>query len=144
MATGSQLIIETVELIKNQNYQLINQIKDDLKPAPKLKKENCKIDWNQPIDTIYNQIRGLSPYPAAWTNLINDGRTIEVKIYKTEKLKEAHEFEGGKLFFTKKEIKIAVKNGYINILELKLAGKRKMDAKSLLNGYTFYENSKLV
>lgn len=144
MATGSQLIIETVELIKNQNYQLINQIKDDLKPAPKLNKENCKIDWNQPIDTIYNQIRGLSPYPAAWTNLINDGRTIEVKIYKTEKLKEAHEFEGGKLFFTKKEIKIAVKNGYINILELKLAGKRKMDAKSLLNGYTFYENSKLV
>ncbi|NOQ92362.1 MAG: methionyl-tRNA formyltransferase, partial [Flavobacteriaceae bacterium] len=74
----------------------------------------------------------------------NNNENIEVKIYKTSKIEETHSYLPGKILFTKKEIKVAVKNGFINVLELKLAGKRKMDTKSLLNGYSFNENAKMV
>ncbi|MDH3321465.1 MAG: methionyl-tRNA formyltransferase, partial [Flavobacteriaceae bacterium] len=114
------------------------------KPAPKLNKENCKIDWHQSMNHIFDHIRGLSPYPAAYTFLHNDTDIIEVKIYKTAKIEAAHTLEFGKVITSKKEIKVAVKNGYINILELKLAGKRKMDAKSLLNGFAFSEDAKMM
>ena len=144
MITGSKLIVKTVELIQNENYQTIKQSSLETKPAPKLNKENCKIDWTDSLNNIYNKIRGLCPYPSAWTTLINNSDEIEVKIYKTEKIKEEHTLKSGKIIFTKKEIKVAVKNGYINILEIKIAGKRKMDTKSLLNGFTFNENSKML
>ncbi len=144
MTTGSKLIVKTIELIQNENYQTIKQSSLETKPAPKLNKENCKIDWTDSLNNIYNKIRGLCPYPSAWTTLINNSDEIEIKIYKTEKIKEEHTLKSGKIIFTKKEIKVAVKNGYINILEIKIAGKRKMDTKSLLNGFTFNENSKML
>ncbi len=144
MKIGSKLIVKTVKLIQSKNYQLIKQSSKETKPAPKLNKENCKIYWNDTLNNIYNKIRGLCPYPSAWTTLINNGDKMEVKIYKTEKIIEKHSLKSGKVVFTKKELKIAVKNGFINILELKIAGKRKMDTKSLLNGFTFNENSKML
>lgn len=144
MQEGGELVIQTVALIISEKFKVNEQPATYPKPAPKLNKENCKIDWTASLDSIYNQIRGLSPYPAAWSFLINKDETIEIKIYNASKIAESHSLETGKLIFSKKDIKVAVDNGYINILDLKLPGKRKMDAKSLLNGYTFDENAKLM
>ena len=144
MKAGSESVIETVALIETEEYKVQEQPPTFPKPAPKLNKENCKIDWTASLDSIYNQIRGLSPYPSAWSFLNNKDATIEIKIYKASKIEESHSFEAGRIIFSKKAIKVAVDNGYINILDLKLPGKRKMDAKSLLNGYTFDENAKLM
>lgn len=144
MLAGSALVVQTIQLIQKGNCKIVKQPIADLKPAPKLNKENCKIDWNQSLDKVFNHIRGLSPYPAAYSFIDNNNETIEVKIYKTSKTEETHSFLPGKILFTKKEIKVAVKNGFINVLELKLAGKKKMDTKSLLNGYSFGKNAKMV
>lgn len=144
MELGGKLIIDTILLIKSKNYQTINQPVADLKPAPKLNKDNCKIDWTKTANEIYNQIRGLSPYPAAYSLLNNGEVQLEIKIYRSSVIIDKHDLKPGKILFTKKEIKVAVKNGYINILELKLAGKRKMDTKSLLNGFKFSSEAKLM
>lgn len=144
MMIGSELIIDTIKYIQTDAYKLRKQPQVETKPAPKLNKENCKIDWNDSINNIYNKIRGLSPYPCAWAVLQNNEQSVEVKIYKTKQIEENHSFEVGKILFDKKEIKIAVRNGFINILELKIAGKRKMDAKSLLNGFTFEGSAKMI
>lgn len=144
MEIGSALVVKTVQLIKSNNYQIKNQPLTDLKSAPKLNKDNCKIDWTKPLNQVYNHIRGLSPYPTAYSILINGEDQLEIKIYKTSIIEETHNLEPGKILFSKKEIKVAVQNGFINILELKLAGKRKMDAKSLLNGFKFDSFAKLM
>ena len=143
MMIGSELIIDTIKYIQTDGYKLRKQPQVETKPAPKLNKENCKIDWNDSINNIYNKIRGLSPYPCAWAVLQNNEQSVEVKIYKTKQIEENHSYQVGKILFDKKEIKIAVRNGFINILELKIAGKRKMDAKSLLNGFTFEDRAKM-
>ena len=143
MVLGSKLIVKTVELLISDNYKLKPQPSDDTKIAPKLNRENCKIDWTDSLHNIYNKIRGLSPYPGAWTLLSNNNETIDVKIYKSKKINEQHKFEYGKVITNKKEIKIAAKNGYIQILDLKISGKRQMDARSLLNGYAFDKESKM-
>ena len=144
MVIGSDLVTKTVDLIENNNYHLKVQVSEENKPAPKLNKDNCKINWQDTLNNIYNHIRGLDPYPAAWTTLVNNDDRIEVKIYYSEKIKEQHHFETGTVVSNNKELKVAVKNGFLNILEIKLAGKRKMDTKSLLNGFTIYENAKMV
>jgi len=144
METGSKLVTKTVALIENKKIQIKEQELKEEKPAPKLNKENCKINWNDSLNRIYNHIRGLSPYPAAWTTFNNKDKNIEVKIYKAEKIEEAHNYLPGTIISNKKQLKIAVINGFLIILELKLAGKRKMDVVSLLNGMTIFENAKMV
>ncbi len=145
MNIGSKLVLNTVELIKKDEAKTTPQIDtDDIKTAYKLNRNNCKINWNDSIDNIYNMIRGLSPYPAAWCTIINGEDTLDIKIYKTQKVAEAHSIDIGKIISTKKELKISVKEGYINILEIKLPGKKAMDIKSLLNGYNFDTNAKAL
>jgi len=144
MILGSELILKTIKLLQSASYELIDQPRIDKKIAPKLNKENCKIDWTSPLNDIYNKIRGLSPYPGAWTILTNKNEKIEVKIYRSEKVTQDHDFAIGTLISDKKEIKIAVRDGFLKILDLKLAGKRRMDTRSLLNGYTFDEVSKML
>ncbi|RED47618.1 methionyl-tRNA formyltransferase [Seonamhaeicola aphaedonensis] len=144
MTIGSKLVLKTVALIENGNVKTKPQIDtNDIKTAYKLHRDNCKIDWNDSIENIYNLIRGLSPYPAAWCSLLNGEDELDVKIYKTEKEISSHSEETGTIISTKNELKICVSNGYINILEMKLPGKRAMDIKSLLNGYTFKPNAKM-
>ncbi len=150
MKIGSELVIRTVNLIQQGNVKTIKQPnKEDLpdgiagKPAPKIYKETCKIDWSHSIDAIYNKIRGLSPYPAAWTHLDNISESVEAKIYSASKILEEHHYSIGNIITTKKELKIAVKEGFILINEIQLPGKRKMNVKDLLNGYTFNANSKM-
>ena len=115
-----------------------------MKPAPKLNKDNCLIDWSDTAENIYNKVRGLNPFPAAWSNLKNNGEVLNVKIYKVASLLEGHNFEFGSVISSKSEVKVAVRNGFIIIEEIKLPGKRKMDIGSLLNGYNFKKGAKML
>ena len=144
MLVGSELVVKTVQLIEKGTVETKKQPAADTKPAPKIFTDTCRIDWNESIDTIFNLIRGLNPYPAAWTTLVNNSDQIKLKIYNVEKELEEHSYQPGKVLASKSEVKIAVKNGYINIKSLQLAGKKKMDTKSLLNGFTFNENAKVL
>lgn len=145
MHIGSDLVIDTIKLIQEGQVKTIPQPEDaTIKTAYKLNRDNCKIDWTKDIDQIYNQIRGLSPYPAAWSILENGDQKLDVKIYQTEKEIENHNLTIGSIIFDKSSIKVAVNKGFINIIEIKLPGKRLMDVKSLLNGFTLEENAKML
>ncbi|NQX86416.1 MAG: methionyl-tRNA formyltransferase [Flavobacteriaceae bacterium] len=144
MHLGSSLVIDTVKLIEGANVITTPQPSPiTTKTAYKLNKDNCKIDWSANPEDIYNLIRGLSPYPAAWCNIINDKDILNVKIYDAIFVKAPHDMKFGSLIITKNEIKVAVKNGYLSLLDLKLPGKRRMDVKSLLNGFQFEKNCEM-
>ena len=144
MSIGSNLVIDTVKLIEQDKASTTPQPENiEIKTAYKLNKDNCKIDWNANPKAIYNLIRGLSPYPAAWSDLINNDDILNVKIYDATIIEEVHNLEFGHMVITKNEIKVAVKNGYLSLLDIKLPGKRRMDVKSLLNGYKFADNCKM-
>lgn len=136
MHAGSQLVLDTVKLIEEGKSTTQKQPQSkDLKTAYKLNPDNTKIDWNKSGIDIYNFIRGLSPYPAAWCYFKQEDEPISIKIYKTSFENSFHQDPPGTLFTTKKEMKIAVKDGYIYIEEIQLPGKKKMDINSFLNGY---------
>jgi len=144
MAAGSKLVIKTVEQIAKGTVKTIPQKNTaDLKTAYKLNSDNTKINWEHTPRSIHNLVRGLSPYPSAWSYLDTDGKTLPVKIFKTTMETTPHNLEVGQIITTKSEMKVAVKNGYIKILEIQLPGKKRMDVKSLLNGYRFSESAKM-
>ena len=145
MNLGSELVLKTVKLIENGPVATIPQTNpENIKTAHKLNKDNCKIDWNDSLDNIYNKIRGLSPYPGAWCSLMNGDELLKVKIYKCTKEISEHNHTVGTIIFSKKELKVAAKKGYIVVEEMQLPGKRNMDIKSLLNGYNFNDASKML
>lgn len=144
MHLGSKIVNETVDLIIKDNVTTTDQPTTDLKFAPKIHTDTCKIDWSHSLIDIYNKVRGLNPYPASWTTLVNGEESIQVKVYDVRMEKEKTNLEQGSIISSKKELKIATTDGYLIIDSLKLSGKRKMDAKSLLNGYTFLPGSKMV
>jgi len=145
MDIGSLLVLKTLDLIKDNKVSTTPQPQNtNIKTAYKLNKDNCKIDWTQPLDSVYNHIRGLTPYPAPWCSLINGENQIDIKIYGAKKEYEAHHLSPGTIIHTKKELKVAVLNGYIVITELKLPGKRAMETPAFLNGYAFEENAKML
>ncbi|TRX39694.1 methionyl-tRNA formyltransferase [Flavobacterium restrictum] len=143
MLLGSQTVLETLTLIENKKATTtIQNDTPDIKTAFKLNKENCKIDWTKSATTIYNLIRGLSPYPAAWCYITDKEQEFAVKIYAAILVLEPHELAIGSLFCTKKEIKIAVENGFIQVLSLQFPGKKRMTTSELLNGVTFTPQAK--
>ncbi len=140
MFTGAQLILQTVDDIINDRVKPIPQKKlsegEILKPAPKIFKEDCIINWQNPAEKIYNFIRGLSPYPAAMTKIRKGDKTYILKIFKTEVIKENHNHKIGKIISDNKNyLKIATKDAFIDIKELQLQGKKRMKVKDLLNGF---------
>ncbi|MDG1038476.1 MAG: methionyl-tRNA formyltransferase [Polaribacter sp.] len=137
MNLGATLVSQTVDLISTKKVSTTKQPDLENKSASKLNPENCRIDWNDSIDKIYNKIRGLNPFPAAWTIIKNDNEEIAAKIYAIRKENKTHNLAIGKIISTKKELKVAVNKGFIIIDEIKLSGKKKMEAKSLLNGFNF-------
>ena len=144
MTTGAGLVLKTLEAIEAGPVKTVSQKEAaELKSAHKLTKENTRVDWTRPIDEIYNFIRGLSPYPSAWTKLYNGNDELMLKIYETEKEQVEHNEEIGKVLQEKKQVKIAVQGGYLYIKEIQLPGKRKMPVKDLLNGYNFFPNAKV-
>jgi methionyl-tRNA formyltransferase len=132
MDLGAKLIVKTVKAIAEDNYNEVPQPQsDDLKSAPKIFKEFCKIDWNQPNQTVYNLIRGLSPYPTAFTTL-ND-KTI--KIFKVEpEDKEPGISTGAFLTDEKTYLKFATKDGFIKLLDVQFEGKKRMLIDEVLRG----------
>ncbi|MCK0159368.1 methionyl-tRNA formyltransferase [Allomuricauda sp. F6463D] len=144
MEVGADLVVNTCKQIEGGT--ITRQAQDErmeLKPAPKIHKDTCRIDWNASIEDIYNHIRGLSPYPGAWTQLINDGKTDSMKIFKTRMERTQHNEMIGKLMMEKKSLKVAVKDGFISLLELQLPGKRKMQVNEVLNGLKLDEEAYL-
>ena len=141
MVLGGKLVTETVDAILNDAVKPIPQeemaVVGELRPAPKIFKETCRIDWNQPVKRIYDFIRGLSPYPAAWTELINpSGDSVVVKIFESEKRIETHQLLPGTIVTDgKKSLKVAVTDGFIGILALQLPGKKRLRTEELLRGY---------
>ncbi|WP_111684045.1 methionyl-tRNA formyltransferase [Winogradskyella tangerina] len=146
MEIGSALVIKTVELIEHDTVETtIQPQSEDLKTAHKLNRDNCKIDWTRDLDTIYNKIRGLNPFPTAWCYLDNGEEDhLTIKIYGIDKQFEEHDIESGVISVSKDTIKVACAGGYIIIKEIQLPGKRKMDPKSLLNGFQFSKSAKLL
>ena len=152
MELGSKLVVNTVEAIVENNVELrvqrsFIQGSEILRPAPKLTRELCHIDWNGRTKDIYNLIRGLSPYPAAFTELTKDDKVLQMKIYRTVKV-EGEEYAsmlascglseaapGTVLSDGKTYLAITTADGAISVTELQLAGKKKMDIKSFLIGF---------
>ena len=152
MELGSKLVVNTVEAIIENNVELrvqksFIQGSEILKPAPKLTRELCHIDWNGKTSDIYNLIRGLSPYPAAFTELTKDEKALQMKIYRTLKV-TGEEYEamlaangkesaapGTVLSDGKTYLAIATADGALSVTELQLAGKKKMAVKDFLIGF---------
>ena len=135
MLMGAELTIETCEGIFNNKIEpRVQQNKTELKNAPKLFKSDCKIDWSKSSVEIFNHIRGLSPYPVAWTNIISNNESKTIKIFNADYKLVKHKKEITEVDISKNSFKIYTKDGVINILEIQIAGKRKMDIKSFLNG----------
>ncbi len=138
MVLGSETVIETLNLIENEKVTTKTQNESDyLKTAHKLNKENCKINWNESGESIFNLIRGLSPFPTAWFILYDKEKELNVKVYEAKWIKESHNLKIGALLSDKNSLKVAVQNGFIELLELQLPGKKKMNSKDILNGTTF-------
>ena len=154
MEIGSDLVLQTVEGLIQHNVELrvqrsFIQGSEELKPAPKLTRELCHIDWNQPVDRIYNLVRGLSPYPTAFTELIachperSEG-SLTLKIFRTEKRPDLHAAPGTVLSDGKTFLAIAAADGALEITELQLAGKKRMQAAEFLKGFRDPQSWKAV
>lgn len=142
MHLGSEAVVKTLQLIETGKATTTIQTENAaIKTAYKLNKENCKIDWSQSGKMIFNQIRGLSPYPAAWTFIKDAENEWNVKIYAASFEQKEHSEEVGKITTTKKEIFITTKDGILKIVSLQFPGKKRMLAHELLNGISFSENT---
>lgn len=137
MKAGADVLIKTVEALSSGGIEgtVQNNIPaEELKHAPKIFNENCRIDWEQPVDHIYNLIRGLSPYPTAFTSL--QGKTL--KIFKAVKEQAQHAHAPGSVHSDHKTyLKFAADGGYIRVEELQLEGKKKMGVVEFLRGFRF-------
>ena len=143
MQLGSETVTQTLALLENGKVTTTIQVDNaEIKTAYKLNKENCKIDWHQPASEIHNLIRGLSPYPAAWCFISDKGEEWNVKIYQSNIIIEAHTLAVGQLVCNKKELKIAVRDGFIQIESLQFPGKKKMNTAEFLNGIQFTADAK--
>lgn len=142
MSLGVDAVLKTLTLIATGNAKPEAQSNEgEIKTAYKLNKDNCKIDWTKSGKEIYNHIRGLSPYPAAWTFIVDEGQEWNVKIYIASFDEVEHSLETGVVVSDKKEIKVAVKDGYIVLETLQFPGKKKMKAHELLNGLKLSANA---
>lgn len=142
MQLGADLVLETVDRIaKNEVTTTVQKEAEALKPAPKIHKDSCRINWSLDTQDIYNHIRGLSPYPGAWTELFNGDQISEMKLIKAGIEEADHGLKIGTIVAGKKFLKVATKVGYIQLLEIQMAGKRKMTIQEALNGLKIENNA---
>lgn len=142
MHIGAELTINTVEDILNGTLHTIPQAAEintdeELPTAPKIFKETCRIDWNRPAIAIHNLVRGLSPYPGAWTEitgLVNDG-PASVKIFETRVTDEKSASAAGTISITGKQMFISASDNILEIISLQIPGKRRMSAAEFIRGY---------
>lgn len=142
MLLGSETVIDTLRLIEIGNVSTeVQKESGEIKTAYKLNRENCKIDWSRTAAEIHNLIRGLSPYPAAWCSINDADQEWNVKVYEVEIIHELHNQKPGTIHSTKKDLKVAVRDGFISITSLQFPGKKKMTVNELLNGIRFSEKA---
>jgi methionyl-tRNA formyltransferase len=145
MVLGSETVIKTLQSIEKGNVTTQKQTdSDDIKTAYKLNKENCKIDFSKSGEDIFNLIRGLSPYPSAWCYFKDGTEEWNVKLYETSLEHTSHDLTVGTILTTKKEMKIAVQNGFLQVLSLQFPGKKRMSVTEILNGMSFSTEAKAL
>ena len=147
MFKGADLLVQTINNIdqgKAIGTPQAELITDRIKEAPKIFKDTCQIDWNKSNQEVHNHIRGLSPYPAAWTSLLDSkGKELGLKLFKTIKTENNLPF-GAIQTDGKGILEIGCSSGSLQVLELQLAGKKRMDIKSFLNGVKLNDTYKCI
>lgn len=145
MRLGAKLVVKTVDdIIRDTVHPVAQenlfQDEKELKPAPKIFKETCRIDWSKTIREVYDFIRGLSPYPAAWTELTNGkGEVLPLKVFETEKVDERHSLPVGTIVTNgKNQLNVTAKDGFIRLKSIQQAGKKRMTAEEFLRGNKRY------
>lgn len=147
MMLGGDLVLKTVDAILAGNVKTIPQetlsSTGPLRPAPKIFKDTCRIDWTKGVKSVYDFIRGLSPYPAAWTELCEpDSSPVTMKIYESSKEFVEHTFAPGTILTDKKTyFKVASTDGFVHLLSVQLAGKKRMNVTDFLRGYRYSEKA---
>lgn len=140
MMQGAELVVKTVRLIEDGKATATDQsqfITDEpLRPAPKIFKDTCQIKWQEhTLKSAYDFIRGLSPYPAAWTAVLANGKETEMKVYRASMMPEASSKGNGELTSDNKTyIRVSLLGGYLSLDEVQLAGKKRMPVADLLRG----------
>ena len=146
MQIGGKLVVQTCEMIAQGNVKTYPQEQTDhQKAAPKIHKETCRIDWNLSINQIHNHIRGLSPYPGAWTHFqkSKDEDELILKVFRSAIEHLEHSYAKGEVIVTKDTLKVAVEGGFISLLEIQLPGKKRMSTADTLRGFQVGENAKM-
>lgn len=138
MKLGAEMVLDTVKQIEAGEVKTTPQPEGDFTPAPKIFKETCRIDWEWPAEKIHNHVRGLSPYPAAWSIMEDSkkaGNNIDIKIFKTSLPDSDLKLRPGELSIVPDRLLVGTGEGIIEILELQPAGKKRMAADAFLRGY---------
>lgn len=134
MLLGAETVLKTVKAIASGDYHLQKQDDALATKAPKLFRETCEIDFDQPVEKVHNFVRGLSPYPAAWTTL--DGKQLKVLRAHYEKA-DTDAQPGTFISDNKSWIKVAAADGWLVVTELQLQGRKRMKTSDFLNGFSF-------
>jgi len=142
MFKGAELVLQTVDAILRDDVhpkpqEELYQSESELKPAPKIFKETCRINFAATIEQVYNFIRGLSPYPVAWTELVcPDESIVAVKIFESEKIPASHNLVPGTILTDeKKTVDVAVADGYIRLKSIQIPGKKRLSIEEFLRGF---------
>ncbi|MBW4726564.1 methionyl-tRNA formyltransferase [Prevotella nigrescens] len=164
MRLGAELAIETIDLLcekvaddfdADKILSVMNEITEaqdessDLRHAPKIFKETCEINWHQEAITIYNFVRGLSPYPGAWSKMVSlddaaaPATKMVLKIFEVAKTEKAVVAEPGTFIVENKKIYVNTNDFLLELKELQLSGKKRMDSRSFLNGFKQVEEYRL-
>jgi len=130
MQIGAEVVLRTVKGIEENSLIPIPQNNSEASHAPKLFMNNCEINFNQPTDSIYNFIRGLSPFPTAWFRF----QGLIMKVYESKIIIDHHSFPPNHIIIEKNCIKIATSDGYIQLIDIQLEGKKRMNVESFLMG----------
>ena len=151
MALGGKLVVETVDDILNGTVRGIPQeemkVEGGLRPAPKIFKDTCRIDWSHSVKSIYDFVRGLSPYPAAWTELVQpDGQKLQMKVFETGKMPDAADGCAPGTLRTdgKTYLRVAAADGWVDIRALQLPGKRRLATDEWLRGFHLTEDFAVI
>ena len=143
MDIGAALVVETVDRIidhdghvETTEQEALTTDTAPLRDAPKIFRDTCHIDWCQPTERVYNFIRGLAPHPAAWTEILSaDGRRMALKVFRSERIAEPHALSPGAIRTDgRRHLDVATTDGFLRLLDVQPAGKRRMTADQFLNG----------
>ena len=150
MLMGADLVLKTVDAIIDGTVESVSQSElyeneADLKPAPKIFKDTCRVDWGKSAEEVRNFIRGLSPYPGAWTTLVSgENEPALLKLFACEMIENhASNPSVGEIKTDNKTfLHVAVKDGFVSITDVQMSGKKRMKISDFLNGHTFLEKDK--